>query len=109
MAAVIPVVGAFLAKYGTTIAAGALAESSRKSYVVQKIAGRQQLKVQKANEKRAKNLAARDLIVEQEARRRGAMTQEEAVTKSPFEGKKKGNLRSQFTVGRMASGSGANY
>ena len=85
------------------------AESARKGHVGGKIAKKEQTAATDKAEKKAKDVEAKNLAVSQAAAMKAKMTQKEAVTKSPFAGKKKGSMRSQFTVGGGGSGSGTNY
>jgi len=85
------------------------AESGRKTYVGGKIAEKVQKKEVEKAEAKAKAQEAKNTMVSQEAAKKAKLTQKEAVTKSPFANKKKGNLRSQFTVGGGGSDSGVNY
>lgn len=84
-------------------------EGTRKSHVGGRIAREQQERQAEKAEKRSKDQEAKNLMIRQQESMRAKRTQQEAVTKSPFAGKKKGTMRSQFTVGGGGSGSGANY
>lgn len=91
----------------TAVAAGA--EATRKGHVQQGITERRQDEATERAEKKAKDQEARNLMIRQQEAKKGKLVQQEAVTKSPFANKKKGSMRSQFTVGGGGSGSGANY
>ena len=106
-------VGAWLAAnaatIGTVASIGLGAEGLRKGHVGGRIAEKQQKSATDKAEKKAKDQEARNTAVSQAAAKKAKLTQKEAVTKSPFAGKPKGNLRKQFTVGGGGSGSGTNY
>ena len=91
------------------ISASLAAEGLRKSHVAGGIAERKQDKATKKAEKAAKDQEAKNLMIRQQEAQRAKKTQQEAVTKSPFAGKKKGSMRQQFTVGGGGSDSGTNY
>jgi len=101
-------IGTWLAANAASIAAVTAAESLRKGHVGAKIAEKRQDNATKKAEKTAKDQEAKNTAIRQQEAMKGKLTQKEAVTKSPFAGKKKGNLRSQFTVGG-GSDSGTNY
>lgn len=100
---------ALLANLGTAAMVGLSAEGLRKGHVGAGIADRKQAAATKKAEDTASAQEAKNTMMRQEASKKAKMTQKEAVTKSPFAGKKKGNLRSQFTVGGGGSDSGVNY
>ena len=95
--------------WAAIISATAGAESVRKGHVAGKIAEKRQDAATEKAEKKAKDVEAKNLAVRQAAAMKAKMTQKETVVKSPFAGKKKGSMRSQFTVGGGGSGSGTNY
>ena len=84
------------------------AESARKGHVQQGINERKQDVETKKAEDKAKSQEAKNAAM-RAAEAAKAKSQQEAVTKSPFANKKKGSMRSQFTVGGGGSDSGANY
>ena len=94
-----------LAIVGTALSA----EGMRKGHVSGKMAEAKQDAAIKQAEKKSKEQEARNIMIRQQEAARGRRTQQEAVTKSPFAGKKKGTMRQQFTVGGGGSGSGTNY
>ncbi len=94
--------------WAAIISATAGAESVRKGHVGGKIQKKEQKAATDKAEKRAAAQEAKNAMIRQEAAKNKKMVQTKAVTKSPFAGKKKkGSMRSQFTVG--GGGSGANY
>ncbi len=99
---------AVLANWLMGAAVAGSAESIRKGHVAGKIQERRQDKATKKAEKSAAAQEAKNAMIRQEAAKNKKMVQTKAVTKSPFAGKKKkGSMRSQFTVG--GGGSGTNY
>ena len=101
--------GVALATWLTAASTTLAAEGLRKSHVGGKIAKKEQKAATEKAEKKAKDVEAKNLAVRQAAAMKAKMTQKETVVKSPFAGKKKGSMRSQFTVGGGGSGSGTNY
>jgi hypothetical protein len=83
------------------------AEGMRKSAVSGRIQRETQEREAKKAEKRAKDQEAKNLMIRQEEKKRGTMTQKTPVTKNPFAGGRK-DMRSQFTIGGGGN-SGANY
>lgn len=100
---------AVLANWLMGAAVAGSAESIRKGHVAGKIAEKRQDAATEKAEKKAKDQEAKSLAMRNAAAMKGRQTQKTSVTKSPFAGKKKGSMRSQFTVGGGGSGSGANY
>jgi len=93
--------------WAAIISAASAVEGGRKAHVGGKIAKKEQKAATEAAEKKARGQEAKNQMIRQEAAKNKKMVQTEAVTKSPFAGKKKGSMRSQFTVG--GGGSGTNY
>jgi hypothetical protein len=94
--------------WAAIISAASAVEGGRKAHVGGKIAKKEQKAATEAAEKKARGQEAKNQMIRQEAAKNAKLVQTEAVTKSPFAGKKKkGSMRSQFTVG--GGGSGTNY
>jgi len=98
---------AVLANWLMGAAVAGSAESIRKGHVAGKIQKKEQKAATERAEKTAEGQEAKNQMIRQEAARNAKLVQKEAVTKSPFAGKKKGSMRSQFTVG--GGGAGTNY
>ena len=93
--------------WAAIISAASAVEGGRKAHVGGKIAKKEQKAATEAAEKKARGQEAKNQMIRQEAAKNAKLVQKEAVTKSPFAGKRKGSMRSQFTVG--GGGSGTNY
>lgn len=93
--------------WAAIISAASAVEGGRKAHVGGKIQKKEQKAATDKAEKTARDQEVKNQMIRQEAAKNAKLVQKEAVTKSPFAGKRKGSMRSQFTVG--GGGSGANY
>jgi len=101
---------AVLANWLMGAAVAGSAESIRKGHVAGKIAKKEQKAATDKAEKKAKAQEDKNLAIRQAEAMSAKKKQTETVVRSPFAGKKKkGSMRSQFTVGGGGSGSGTNY
>ena len=99
---------AVLANYLMGAGVAASLEGIRKTSVAGKIQRRSQEKAAKKAEERSKQQEAKQLMIRQQEKKRGTMTQKTPVTKNPFAGGRE-DMRSQFTIGGGGGESGANY